>query len=86
MMQLENELKQMIVDTLNLEDITIADIDADAPLFGDGLGLDSIDALELGVAMQKNYGIKLNSESEDTKQHFSSVKNLALLVAQSREQ
>ncbi|MGS2723242.1 phosphopantetheine-binding protein [Porticoccus sp. GXU_MW_L64] len=85
MVELENELKRMIVDTLNLEDISIEEIDSQAPLFGDGLGLDSIDALELGVAMQNNYGIKLNSESEDTKKHFASVHNLALLVQQSRE-
>ncbi|MDM3869858.1 phosphopantetheine-binding protein [Porticoccus sp. W117] len=85
MVELENELKRMIVDTLNLEDISIEEIDSEAPLFGDGLGLDSIDALELGVAMQNNYGIKLNSESEETKKHFASVRNLALLVQQSRE-
>ncbi len=84
MTQLENELKQMIVDTLNLEDITPDDIDTEAPLFGDGLGLDSIDALELGLALQKNYGIKVNSESEQTRQYFASVRNLALLVQQSR--
>ena len=86
MVELENELKRMIVDTLNLEDISIDEIESEAPLFGDGLGLDSIDALELGVAMQKNYGIKLNSESEETKQHFASVRNLAQLVQQSRAQ
>lgn len=84
MTQLENELKQMIIDTLNLEDLSPDDIDTDAPLFGDGLGLDSIDALELGVAMQKKYGIKINSEAEETKQHFASVHNLALLIKQSR--
>lgn len=83
-MALENELKKMIVDTLNLEDIQPEDIDSTAPLFGDGLGLDSIDALELGVALQKEYGVKLNSESEENRTHFASVRNLALLVEQSR--
>ena len=53
------ELKQAIIEALNLEDVKPADIDDDAPLFGDGLGLDSIDALELIVLMEKRYGIKL---------------------------
>ena len=57
MTNLANELKQMIIDVLALEDISIDDIDTDAPLFGDGLGLDSIDALELGLALKKRYGI-----------------------------
>ena len=52
----EDEVKQLIIDVLQLEDITPADIDTDAPLFADGLGLDSIDALELGVALHKRYG------------------------------
>ena len=75
------ELKQLIIDTLELEDISIDDIDSDEPLFNDGLGLDSIDALELGVALQKRYGIKLDAESEETKKHFASVSSLANLVA-----
>ncbi len=77
---LELELKQMIIDTLDLEDITVSDIDSSAPLFNEGLGLDSIDALELGVALHKRYGIKLDAESEETKHYFSSVANLAQLV------
>ncbi|MGH8372904.1 MAG: phosphopantetheine-binding protein [Gammaproteobacteria bacterium] len=74
------ELKQLIIDSLDLEDITPADIDAQAPLFGDGLGLDSIDALELGVAIQKKYQIKLDANSADTREHFHSVQNLAKFV------
>lgn len=74
------ELKQLIIDSLDLEDITPADIDAQAPLFGDGLGLDSIDALELGVAIQKKYQIKLDANSADTRQHFHSVENLAKFI------
>ena len=77
---LEQEVKEMIIDVLQLEDITAADIDTDAPLFVDGLGLDSIDALELGVALQKRYGISLSAESEDTRRHFASVRALALLI------
>jgi acyl carrier protein len=83
---LEPELKQFIIDTLNLEDLTPADIDAAAPLFVDGLGLDSIDALELGVGLQKKYGIKLSADSAETRRHFASVKALAALVTTHRAQ
>jgi acyl carrier protein len=76
----EDEIKQLIIDVLQLEDITPADIDSDAPLFGDGLGLDSIDALELGVAIQKRYGITLSANSEETRRHFASVRTLGMLI------
>lgn len=82
---LELELKQLIIETLELEDITPEDIDSTGSLFNEGLGLDSIDALELGVALQKRYGIKLNAEAEETRQHFASVRNLALLVQSQRQ-
>ena len=78
------ELKQLIIDTLDLEDISVDDIDAGAPLFVEGLGLDSIDALELGVALQKRYGVKLDAEAEDTRTHFANVNNLCALVAARR--
>ncbi|HEV7815267.1 MAG TPA: phosphopantetheine-binding protein [Janthinobacterium sp.] len=78
---LEQEVKELIIDALQLEDISAADIDADAPLFVEGLGLDSIDALELGVALQKKYGISLSADSEDTRRHFASVRALAALIA-----
>ena len=74
------EIKQMIIDTLELEDITPEDIDPQAALFGDGLGLDSIDALELGLALQKRYGIKLDAEAEETRSHFASLNALTALV------
>ena len=82
---LEQEVKEMIIDVLQLEDISAADIDADAPLFVEGLGLDSIDALELGVALQKRYGISLSAESDDTRRHFSSVRALATLIENHRK-
>ncbi len=82
---LEQEVKQLIIDVLQLEDITPADIDAEAPLFVEGLGLDSIDALELGVALQKKYGISLSAESEDTRKHFASVRALAAMVEANRK-
>jgi acyl carrier protein len=66
MQALEQEIKELIIDALELEDLTPADIDSTAPLFGEGLGLDSIDALELGVSLQKRYGIKLSANSEET--------------------
>lgn len=74
------ELKRMIIETLELEDITPDDIDAAEPLFGEGLGLDSIDALEIGLALQKRYGIKLDAEAEETRQHFASLNALQALV------
>lgn len=74
------EIKQMIIDTLELEDITPEDIDPQAALFGEGLGLDSIDALELGLALQKRYGIKLDAEAEETRSHFASLDALTALV------
>ena len=80
MSNLADELKQMIIDVLALEDIRIEDIDTDAPLFGDGLGLDSIDAFELGLALKKRYGIHLNAESSETKEHFKSIQSLVALV------
>ena len=70
----------MFIDVLALEDISVADIDTDAPLFGDGLGLDSIDALELGLALKKRYNIHLNAESTETKQYFKSIQSLVTLV------
>lgn len=83
---LEQEIKELIVATMSLEDIEAGDIDAEAPLFNEGLGLDSIDALELGLALQKRYGVTLAADSEDTRRHFASVKALAAFVAGNRKQ
>ncbi len=82
---LELEVKEMIIDVLQLEDVTADDIDAEAPLFVEGLGLDSIDALEIGVALQKRYGITLSAESQETRRHFASVKALAELIDTQRK-
>lgn len=84
MESLEQEIKQLIIDVLDLEDISADDINVDEPLFVDGLGLDSIDALELGVALQKRYGVKIEAENEKTKEYFASVRNLAKFVAENR--
>ena len=80
MSELHNEIKQMIIESLDLEDIDAEDIIDEQPLFVEGLGLDSIDALEIGLAIQKRYGIKLKSDSEDTREHFASVNTLVVLV------
>jgi acyl carrier protein len=77
---LETEIKQLIIDALDLEDIAPADIDTTAPLFGEGLGLDSIDALELGVAIKKKYGITFSAEDKENRKHFASVEALAAFV------
>lgn len=75
--EIENKLKEIIVTALDLEDLTPSDIETDAPLFGDGLGLDSIDALELGMAIKKAFGVKFSSNPADNKKIFHSVKSLA---------
>ncbi|MBT0719700.1 acyl carrier protein [Tatumella sp. TA1] len=80
MTPVELELKQLVIDTLNLEEITPDDIATDDPLFGEGLGLDSIDALELGLAIKKKYGISLSSENEEIRQHFYSIASLAAFI------
>lgn len=84
MNELIEQLKAQIIEVLNLEDMTPADIDADAPLFGEGLGLDSIDALELIVLLEKEYGIRLSNPSEG-KAIFSSVASIAEYVAKNRK-
>ena len=76
-MQLEEELKKLIIDVLELEDITPDDINTDEALFIDGLGLDSIDALELGMALKKKYNLKMGNDKEQNKKYFYSVETLA---------
>ena len=78
---LEQDIKALIVTTMSLEDVAADDIDTEAPLFNEGLGLDSIDALELGLALQKRYGVTLAADSEETRRHFASVRALADFVA-----
>lgn len=84
MEELIEEIKKEIIEALNLEDMTPADIDADAPLFGEDLGLDSIDALELIVLMEKHYGIRLKSAAEG-KDIFKSVRTMAEYVSKNRK-
>jgi acyl carrier protein len=83
MEELINELKKQIIEVLNLEDVQPQDIENDAPLFGEGLGLDSIDALELIVMMEKNYGIKIKDPSAG-KDIFKSINSIAAFVSKNR--
>ena len=84
MNNLENEVKALIIEALNLEDMTPEDIETDAPLFGEGLGLDSIDALELGLAVKKRFGVSLSGETEEVRAHFRSVASLAAFIRENR--
>ena len=80
----ELEVGQLIIDTLNLEDIAAADIEVEAPLFREGLGLDSIDALELALAISRQYGFQLRSDDENNARIFSSLRALAAHIAAHR--
>ena len=82
---LVEDIKAMIIDVLDLEDIAPGDIDASEALFGEGLGLDSIDALELGIALQKRYELKIDVETDDMRKYFFSVNTLAEFVEARRQ-
>lgn len=84
MSKLVQEIKELIIECLDLEDTTPEDIKTEEPLFGAGLGLDSIDALELGLAIYKKYEIKLDSHSQQTQEIFSSVASLASYIESHR--
>jgi acyl carrier protein len=79
--KLEAEIKQLIIDALNLEDIEPSDIESEERLFVEGLGLDSIDALELGVAIEEKFAVSIDPKDEKISEHFYSVRNLAKYVA-----
>ena len=80
----ELELAQLLVESLNLDGVDPAGIDPEAPLFNAGLGLDSIDALELALAISKTYGFQLRSENDDNKRIFGSLRALSAHVEQNR--
>lgn len=77
---MENELKQLIISSLDLEDLSVEEIDSQEALFNDGLGLDSIDALELGLAIRKKYDVRIDAEKDDVVTIFSSVETLAAFI------
>lgn len=80
----EHELAQLLVESLNLEGVAPEGIDPEAPLFGDGLGLDSIDALELALAISKTYGFQLRSDSDENRRIFASLRALSAHIEQNR--
>lgn len=84
MQALHLEIKNLIITTLNLDELSADDIDTNAPLFGEGLGLDSIDALELGLMVKNQYGVVLSAENEEMRQHFYSVATLASFIQAQR--
>jgi len=81
---LENEMAQLLVESLNLEDISAAEIEPDAPLFGDGLGLDSIDALEIALAISQKYEVQMQAEEEQTREAFATLRSLTAFVEKNR--
>jgi acyl carrier protein len=85
MPELETEIKELIIESLMLDDVKVADIDSSAPLFVEGLGLDSIDALELAMAIDKKFGVRIRADDEANKQIFANVKNLASYIATNRK-
>ena len=81
---LEQEIKALIIKALNLEDMSPQDIASDIPLFGEGLGLDSIDALELALAISRKYGFQLRSDNEDNRRIFASLRALSEHIEQNK--
>jgi len=86
MTTLEQDIKELIVEALMLDDVKPDEIDSDAPLFGDGLGLDSIDALELAIALDRKFKVKINADDPNTRETFRSVKSLAAYVEKKRSE
>ena len=82
--QLELEVANIIVDSLNLEDVRADEIDPEEPLFRDGLGLDSIDALEIGLAISMKYGFQIRSDDNDSSRVFASLRSLSQHVEENR--
>jgi acyl carrier protein len=80
MSSLKQQVKELIISALELEDIKPENIVDSAPLFGEGLGLDSIDVLELGIALKKKFGVKFSAENADNKKHFASVDALTAYI------
>ena len=81
---IHDELKELIVDTLALEDITPAEIETDAQLFVEGLGLDSIDSLEIAMVLEERYGLTLGDDPDANKEIFDSVRSLGVFVTENR--
>ena len=79
--ELEEQIRQVILSSVEVDGLTAADLPSDAPLFGDGVGRDSIDALEIGAALRKKYQVKFKANSDENRQHFRSIASLADFIA-----
>ena len=79
--QLEDEVRPVILSSVEVDGLTAADIGSDVPLFGEGVGLDSIDALEIGAALRKKYQVKFKANSDENREHFRTVSTLASFIA-----
>lgn len=82
---LEEEIRQLILESVEVEGLTAADLPADAPLFGEGVGLDSIDALEIGTALRKRYQVRFKANADENRQHFQTIASLANFIAQAKD-
>ncbi len=80
-LELENEIREVILSSVEVDGLTAEDLLSDKPLFGDGVGLDSIDALEIGAALRKKYQVKFKANSEENREHFRTVSSLASFIA-----
>lgn len=80
----EAEMAELLVDVLNLEDVEANEIDPNEPLFGEGLGLDSIDALEIALAISQQHGVEMKAEDESTREAFATLKSLCEFVASNK--
>jgi acyl carrier protein len=80
--ELENEIKALIVGAVEVDGLTVESIGSEDSLFGDGVGLDSIDALEIGAAIKKKYQVKFRTNADENREHFRSVSSLASFVAE----
>lgn len=79
--ELEEQIRQVILSSVEVDGLTAADLPSDAPLFGDGVGLDSIDALEIGAALRKKYQVKFKANSDENRVHFRTISSLADFIA-----
>jgi acyl carrier protein len=82
--EIELELKKLVVETLALEDVSPENIESTAPLFVEGLGLDSIDALELAMVLEERYGVQLGEDPDENREIFRSISSLAAFVVENR--
>jgi len=79
--ELEEQIRQVILSSVEVDDLTAADLPSDVPLFGEGIGLDSIDALEIGAALRKKFQVKFKANSDENRVHFRTIGSLAEFIA-----